>query len=111
MAGPGSTQEGEAEAVTLPAGTWIRRYQIVETLGVGGMGVVYRARDPELEREVALKLVTNGASEGESQGRTRLLREAQALAQLSHPNVISVFDVGHYDDGVFIAMELVAGMH
>jgi serine/threonine protein kinase len=73
------------------------------------MGVVYRAHDSELGRDVALKLVTPGAAEADTHGRARLLREAQALAQLSHPNVIAVYDVGHYEAGVFLAMELVEG--
>ncbi len=96
---------------SLAAGTWVGRYELLGTLGVGGMGVVYRARDSQLGREVALKLVASaGAAEAETQGRNRLLREAQALAQLSHPNVIAVFDVGRYDEGVFIAMERVTGI-
>jgi tetratricopeptide (TPR) repeat protein len=74
------------------------------------MGVVYAAFDPELDRRVALKLVL--ASEigtGSSQGRTRLLREAQAMAKLTHPNVITVHDVGMMGDRVFVAMEYVHG--
>jgi tetratricopeptide (TPR) repeat protein len=87
----------------------VGKYHVVEQLGAGGMGVVYRARDEELGRDVALKLVTANNAEGDSQGRARLLREAQALARLSHPNVIAVYEVGRYQDGVFLAMELVEG--
>ncbi|KAB2900608.1 MAG: protein kinase, partial [Kofleriaceae bacterium] len=72
------------------------------------MGVVYRAHDPELERGVAVKVV-RVRSQRALQARERLLREAQALAQLSHPNVISIHDVGTHDGDVFIAMELVDG--
>src|SRR5215831_13373421 len=87
------------------------RYKLVEKLGVGGMGVVYLAEDPQLGRRVAIKLMepkTSGAQTA-SDGRARLLREAQALAQLSHPNVIAVHDVGTFADQVFIAMEYVDG--
>ncbi len=93
--------------MSLAPGTIVGRYQIVDTLGSGGMAVVYRARDRELGRDVALKLL--GSADDASQGNTRLLREAQALAQLSHPNVIPIYDVGRFSDGVFLAMELVEG--
>ncbi|MCE9576947.1 MAG: serine/threonine protein kinase, partial [Deltaproteobacteria bacterium] len=73
------------------------------------MGVVYRARDHELDRDVALKLVTTSAKEGEDRGSARLLREAQALAQLAHPNVTAIYDVGRYQGAVFLAMELIEG--
>jgi serine/threonine-protein kinase len=87
------------------------RYKILDKLGVGGMGVVYLAEDPELGRKVAIKLVDPKASGtvSASEGRARLLREARALAQLSHPNVIAVYDVGTCADQVFIAMEYVEG--
>jgi serine/threonine protein kinase len=73
------------------------------------MGAVYAAHDPELERTVALKVLHVGPSRDEGALRTRLKREAQALARLSHPNVVSVYDVGTWRQGVFIAMELVEG--
>ena len=80
-------------------------------VGRGGMGEVYAAYDPELDRKVAVKLLRvkpgNGVSLAE--GRTRTLREAQAIARLSHPNVVVVFDVGTFEDKVFIAMEYVEG--
>jgi len=91
----------------LAAGTTVGRYQIVNHLGTGGMGVVYSAFDPELDRHVAIKVL--GLSRESTSARARLLREAQALAKLSHPNVLTVFDVGTFDDNVFIAVELVAG--
>jgi serine/threonine protein kinase/tetratricopeptide (TPR) repeat protein len=72
------------------------------------MGVVWRARDPRLDRWVALKVMRVDTTEG-SAGRLRLLREAQAMARLAHPNVVAVHDVGEVGDGVFVAMELVEG--
>jgi len=90
-------------------GSAIGRYVILEHVGAGAMGVVYAAYDPELDRKVALKLLRR--SQGlDSAAQTRLLREAQALARVSHPNVVSVHDVGTHDGGVFVAMEFVAGV-
>ncbi len=91
----------------LPRGRTIDRYVLVDRLGAGGMGVVYRAFDPDLDRSIALKLVSVGRGEAE---RARLLREAQAIAKLSHPNVIPVFDVGVEAGVVFVAMEMVDGV-
>ena len=82
------------------------RYVIVRALGAGGMGIVYAAHDPELKRTVAVKLL-RGTSDPRMQERLR--REAQALAQLAHPNVVAVHDVGVHDGQIFIAMEHVAG--
>ena len=91
--------------------TKIGRYCVREQIGAGGMGVVYSAHDPELDRLVAIKVLNpeKGKQSWGSEGAARLLREAQAMAQLSHPNVIPVFDTGHLGDGVFMAMELVEG--
>lgn len=88
-------------------GETLGRYVLLEPIGRGGMGVVYSAYDPELDRRVALKLLR---SDEDEQGRARLLREAQAMARVVHPNVIAVHDVGTFADGVFVAMELVDGM-
>jgi predicted Ser/Thr protein kinase len=84
----------------------IGRYQITRKIGVGGMGTVYAAHDPDLDREVALKLL-----HGDDHPRRgdRLLREAQAMAKLSHPNVAHVYEVGTIDGCLFIAMELIHG--
>jgi len=89
----------------------VGRYRILGRIGQGGMGVVYRAHDPELARDVAVKLMNaESLDEGETAtARTRLIREARAMARLAHPNVIHVYDVGAVEDGVFIAMELVEG--
>jgi serine/threonine protein kinase/tetratricopeptide (TPR) repeat protein len=95
---------------SLGPGDRIGRYIIQGTLGMGGMGVVYRARDPELGRPVALKLVrAGGGASADAMAQERLLREAQALARLAHPNVVGIHDVGAYRSGVFIAMELIEG--
>jgi predicted Ser/Thr protein kinase len=80
------------------------RFRVLERLGGGGMGVVYAAYDPELDRGVALKTVQVPQA-----GRELALREAKALAKLAHPNVVPVFDVGIEEDHVYIVMELVRG--
>jgi len=95
----------------LAPGTQIGRYVVIDVLGAGGMGVVYSAFDPELDRKVAIKLLQARAGGSESGGQTWLLREAQAMARLAHPNVVAVHDVGAIsNDRVFVAMELVEGM-
>jgi eukaryotic-like serine/threonine-protein kinase len=94
--------------VYLQRGAALGRYIVLERLGAGGMGVVYAAFDPELDRRVALKVLRVGGEQA-SEGRARLLREAQAMARLSHPNVVVVHDVGTVDRQVFVAMELVDG--
>ncbi len=94
----------------LRAGAEVGRYRVLDCVGVGGMGVVYAAYDPELDRRVALKLLRGSSDDAGSQGRSaRLLREAQALARLTHPNVITVHDVGTWEGQVFVAMEYVDG--
>ena len=95
---------------TLAPGAQLGRYVIQATLGSGGMGVVYAAHDPELDRPIAIKVLRGAeGAMGGSAGRTRLLREAQAMARLRHPNVVAVHDVGTFGDEVFVAMELVDG--
>ncbi len=96
----------------LAPGMQVSRYVIVRPLGAGGAGMVYEARDPELERNVALKVLRPGAP-GEpfsADVQAHLLAEARAMARLSHPNVVNVFDAGTIAPGmVFIVMELVEG--
>jgi len=84
------------------------RYRIDTVLGSGGMGIVYRAFDPQLARPLAIKVVRRAGED--TTGRARLVREAQALARLSHPNVCHVYDVGTHDDEVWVAMELIDGV-
>jgi serine/threonine protein kinase len=87
---------------------WLGRYALHEPLGRGGMGVVYRAEDSVLRRQVALKLIRPElAAPSLSE---RLLREARAMAQVSHPNLVAVYDAGSVDDTVFVAMELIEGV-
>jgi serine/threonine protein kinase len=90
----------------LPSGSAIGRYRITCTLGRGGMGTVYEAHDETLKRSVAIKLL----SPASGQLPTQVVSEARSLAQLSHPNVVTVYDVGRAEPGLlFIAMELVRG--
>lgn len=101
----------ERDGGTAVQGLRIDRYVVIEQLGKGGMGVVYKAYDTKLERAVALKVIRGGdrGAKKARMGHLLMVREAQALAQLSHPNVISVHDVGTIDDNVFITMELAEG--
>lgn len=89
----------EVAAITLG------RFQLLELLGKGGMGVVYRAYDPLLDRRVAVKVV---AIDGDD-ARQRMIREAKALARLNHPNVVTIHEVGEDRGELFVAMELVDG--
>ncbi|HEY6037239.1 MAG TPA: serine/threonine-protein kinase [Kofleriaceae bacterium] len=107
------TTKKSKRAEPLPPGTMAGRYVLLARLGAGGAGLVYAAFDPQLDRKVAIKVLR--AIEGEhpnaESARARLLREAQAMARLKHPNVLPVYDVGAFEDAhgsrVFIAMELV----
>jgi tetratricopeptide (TPR) repeat protein len=95
---------------SLARGSLISRYAVLEAIGAGGMGIVYSAYDPVLERKVALKLVRAGGDTGAlEEVKVRLLREGKSIAQLAHPNIVAVHDMGTSDDQVFIAMELVDG--
>src|SRR3954464_4345219 len=90
----------------LARGEMVGRYKVIRLLGRGGMGAVYAAHDPKLDRQIALKLLhsTHGADSAE-----RMIREAQALARLDDPHVVQVYDAGEYEDSVYIAMQLVDG--
>ncbi|MGZ6096760.1 MAG: serine/threonine-protein kinase [Myxococcaceae bacterium] len=92
----------------LPRGTNLGRYVLLDPVGRGGMGMVYGAFDPELDRKVAVKFL-RGREGNRAGSRTQLLAEAQAIARLSHPNIVTVHDVGTFDGEVFFAMEYVKG--
>ncbi len=97
---------GRRAARTLSVGEKVARFEVVRELGAGGMGRVYEAYDPELDRRVALKQLREPGVEGSAE---RLLLEAQALARLDHPNVVGVHDVGVHDGVLFVAMDFIAG--
>ncbi|MFO7568092.1 MAG: serine/threonine-protein kinase, partial [Enhygromyxa sp.] len=90
-----------------PTPVKIGRFTIVRELGAGGMGVVYVAYDEQLDRRVAVKLLRR--AEPDTHGKARLEREAQAMARLSHPNVVTVHEVGTHQGQIFVAMEFVEG--
>jgi tRNA A-37 threonylcarbamoyl transferase component Bud32/tetratricopeptide (TPR) repeat protein len=100
----GGSRAGESDALGIPR---IGRFAILRKLGQGGMGVVFLAYDEDLDRKVALKLLQRARDPQRS--RARLTREAQALARLSHPNVVGIHEIGEHDGQVFIAMEYVRG--
>ncbi len=103
--------EPQHDPLLYARGDSVGRYLITAPLGRGGMGVVYSAYDPELDRRLAIKVLHPHArgSLGSSSGQQRMLREARAMARLSHPNVVVVHDVGTVDRSVFVAMELIEG--
>jgi serine/threonine protein kinase len=96
----------KAESKTFPPS--FGRYQILSELGRGAMGVVYKAHDPQIDRLVALKVLRKGRTISE-RARNRLLKEAQAIGRLSHPNIVTVFDAGQDHGTVFLAEEFVDG--
>jgi serine/threonine-protein kinase len=100
---PGSSSWSEA----LRPGATVGRFELVRELGRGGFGVVWEARDRELGRTVALKAVRPGAREALRE--ERLLQEAEAAARLSHPNIVTLFDVGRTEHGPFLVLELLRG--
>ncbi|MEM6989245.1 MAG: protein kinase [Myxococcota bacterium] len=97
---PGETEPG--------GGSTLGRYEVIREIGRGGMGVVYAARDPELDRELAIKAL-HPRKAGGTWHRRALAREAGTMAKLSHANIVQVFDVDTQGERIFIAMELVVG--
>lgn len=91
----------------LRPGTSLGRYEIMELIGSGGMGEVYRARDPRLRRTIALKTI--GAGPGDAEAARRLMTEARAAAVLTHPNIAHIYDVGESNGIPYVAMEYVEG--
>jgi serine/threonine protein kinase len=89
-------------------GGTLAHYAVLETIGAGGMGVVYRARDEKLQREVALKVLPPHRMQ-DPVARSRLLNEARAASALNHPNICTVFEVGEAEGKSYIAMEAIEG--
>jgi TolB-like protein/Tfp pilus assembly protein PilF len=99
--------EGDSWARVLKPGAVVGRFELVRELGRGGFGVVYEAKDRELGRTVAFKAVRSGTLREIRE--ERLLREAEAAARLSHPNIVTLFDVGRCEDGPYLVLELLRG--
>ena len=89
-------------------GTRLGPYEIVAPLGAGGMGEVYRAHDPRLDRQVAIKLLP-AETAADPRARERLRREARAAAALDHPYICKIFEIGEHGDALFLVMEYIAG--
>lgn len=114
----GAVDRGASDVAPVRVGDRLGRYVVLEWLGAGGMGVVYSAYDNELDRKVALKVMRPASAARGSEARDaaderersdRMLREARALAQIAHPNVVGVYDVGTVGGQVFVTMEFVHG--
>ncbi len=97
-------------SITMPLspGTKLGSYEILAPIGAGGQGEVYKARDPKLKREVAIKVLPEHLS-SDPKYLSRLEREARALAALSHPSILSVFELGQEDGAIYVVMELLEG--
>src|SRR5215831_11744711 len=89
-------------------GRSIANYEILDTLGEGGMGVVYKARDTQLDRLVAIKVLTPGKASDEER-KARFIQEAKAASALNHPNIVTIYNIGHEDGADYIVMEFIAG--
>jgi eukaryotic-like serine/threonine-protein kinase len=94
--------------MTLPTGTKLGPYEVLAPIGAGGMGEVYRARDERLKRDVAIKVLPPELA-SDPERRARFEREARSASALSHPNILTIYDIGSVDHTVYIAMELVEG--
>jgi serine/threonine protein kinase len=88
-------------------GEKLGHYRLTAKIGEGGMGVVYRARDEELNRDVAVKVLAAGRLD--QLDKNHLLREAQTASALNHPNICTIYEIGRVDDGFYLVMELVEG--
>ncbi|HUR83572.1 MAG TPA: serine/threonine-protein kinase, partial [Thermoanaerobaculia bacterium] len=94
--------------MSLPTGTRLGPYEIVEPIGSGGMGDVYRARDTRLDRDVAIKVLPERVAR-DAEARMRFEREAKAVAALTHPNILAIHDYGSEDGAAFSVTELLEG--
>src|SRR5512146_2167495 len=94
--------------MTLPAGVRLGPYEILAPIGAGGMGEVYRAKDSRLAREVAVKVLPESVAR-DHEALSRFEREAKAVAALSHPNILAIFDYGHQEGVAYAVMELLSG--
>jgi len=105
-----ATDRSATDPAELERGQQIERFVLLDELGRGGMGVVWSAYDPELDRRVAIKLLYAGASgdSGSADSEGRFRHEAQIMAKLRHPNVVTLYEVGRHGDELFLAMEYVA---
>ncbi|ODU08358.1 MAG: hypothetical protein ABS84_13190 [Rubrivivax sp. SCN 71-131] len=108
---PGETSLPVGPAVSAPAGPvrQVGRYQVLERIGRGGMATVFKAHDPSIGRDVAIKFLHASLCEGEDY-RARFLQEARAAGGLSHPNIVTVHDVGEIEGRPYMAMELLSGI-
>src|SRR5437016_4369635 len=102
---PPSAPQSDAE---VPARFAIPGYEVIEELGRGGMGVVYKAQQVRLHRIVALKMILAGAHAGE-QDLARFRSEAEAVAQLQHPNIVQIHEIGEHEGRPFFSLEFVDG--
>jgi serine/threonine protein kinase len=94
--------------MTITAGSRLGPYEVTAPLGAGGMGEVWRGRDTRLNRDVAIKILPEGFAQNE-QFKARFEREAKTISSLNHPNICTLFDVGHESGTHFLVMELIEG--
>src|SRR5207248_8907452 len=88
----------------------LSHYRILEQIGAGGMGVVYRARDEQLERDVAIKVLPEGTLEEDETARKRFRKEALALAKLNHPNIATIFEFNTQNSTDYLVTEYISGL-
>jgi len=109
MLAPADADGDDAEHSALPRGTAVGRFVVLDVLGIGGIGIVYAAYDPELDRNVALKLLHGSTAFDDTAAGAQLRSEAQVMARIQHANVVTVHEVGMFRGQMFIAMEQVHG--
>jgi serine/threonine protein kinase/Tol biopolymer transport system component len=102
------TPSARGTSIDIPRGAAFGPYQVLNQIGAGGMGVVYRARDPRLKRDVAIKVLPTDAA-GDSERLRRFEQEARSAAALNHPNIVAVYDIGQHERSPYIVSELLDG--